>query len=262
MIRRFRRSLTYANVMATAAVFIALGGVGYATIALPPHSVGTRQLKDNAVTGSKVKNHSLAGADIDLSKLGQVPSAGHAATADSATLSSHATTAGNATTADAATHATTADNATHATTADNATHATTADNATHATTADNATHATSADSAAAANTLAAPEPFREVNTAGEPAFDPGCTNLGAPWETVAFFKDQAGIVHLRGEINGCATNYVFALPAGYRPATGTIEEFGGGVAIDGPGISGVPGGQVICTVGLCDLNGITFRAAS
>ncbi len=221
--------------MATAAVFIALGGVGYATIVLPLHSVGTRQLKDNAVIGSKVKNHSLTGADIDLSKVGQVPSAGHAASADSATLSSHATTAGNATNAD---------------------------NATHATTADNASHAATADSAAAANTLAVPEAFHVVNTNGEPAFDPGCTNLGAPRETVAFFKDHEGIVYLRGEFNGCATNYVFALPAGYRPATGTIDEFAGGVAVDGPGISGVPDGQVICTVGLCDFNGITFRAAS
>lgn len=42
--------LTYANVVATLALFIALGGASYAAIALPAHSVGPVQLKANAVT--------------------------------------------------------------------------------------------------------------------------------------------------------------------------------------------------------------------
>ena len=54
--RRFRRPrLTFANVIACLALFIALGGTGYAAFKLPRHSVGNSQLKRNAVTSSKVK---------------------------------------------------------------------------------------------------------------------------------------------------------------------------------------------------------------
>jgi hypothetical protein len=59
-----RKRLSYANVMATIAVFLALGGGAYASLRVPAHSVGTRQLKKNAVTGWKVRNGSLTGADI------------------------------------------------------------------------------------------------------------------------------------------------------------------------------------------------------
>jgi hypothetical protein len=59
-----RRHLTYANVMATAAVFLALGGGAFAALRLPAHSVGNKQLKTNAVTGSKVRDHSLTGDDL------------------------------------------------------------------------------------------------------------------------------------------------------------------------------------------------------
>ena len=55
MLTRIRGHLTYADVMATAAVFIALGGVSYAAVKLPKGSVGTAQLKQNAVTGPKIK---------------------------------------------------------------------------------------------------------------------------------------------------------------------------------------------------------------
>lgn len=52
--KRILDRLTYANVMATVAVFIALGGVGYAAIKLPKNSVGTKQLKKGAVTPAKI----------------------------------------------------------------------------------------------------------------------------------------------------------------------------------------------------------------
>jgi len=85
-----RVRLTYANVMATIAVFIALGGTSYAISKLPKNSVGTKQLKKNAVTGAKVKDRALTGTDIVESTLGVVPSASHAKTADSATLAGRA----------------------------------------------------------------------------------------------------------------------------------------------------------------------------
>jgi hypothetical protein len=70
MLSPVRRHLTYANVMSTIAVFVALGGVSYAAATLPRHSVGTRQLKDNAVTSPKVKNRTLLAKDF---KKGQLP---------------------------------------------------------------------------------------------------------------------------------------------------------------------------------------------
>jgi hypothetical protein len=42
--------LTYANVMATIALFVSLGGASYAALVLPAHSVGARQLRAGAVT--------------------------------------------------------------------------------------------------------------------------------------------------------------------------------------------------------------------
>jgi hypothetical protein len=48
--RRVADRLTYANVAATTALFISLGGASYAAIVLPANSVGARQLKEGAVT--------------------------------------------------------------------------------------------------------------------------------------------------------------------------------------------------------------------
>jgi hypothetical protein len=94
--RRATGKLTYANVMATIAVFIALGGGAYAALKLPKNSVGTKQLKREAVTGAKVKKDTLTGQEIKLSSLGQVPSAASATTAASAGTADRAATAGNA----------------------------------------------------------------------------------------------------------------------------------------------------------------------
>src|SRR3954462_12058914 len=56
---RIRASLTYANVIATVALFLALGGGAYAALKLPKNSVGSKQIKKNAVTSKKGKNGSL-----------------------------------------------------------------------------------------------------------------------------------------------------------------------------------------------------------
>lgn len=66
-----RVKLTYANVIATLALFLALGGgAAYAASDLGKNSVGAKQLKKNAVTGAKVKDGSLLAADF---KAGQLP---------------------------------------------------------------------------------------------------------------------------------------------------------------------------------------------
>jgi hypothetical protein len=54
MMSRLVSKLTYANVMATIAVFVALGGVGYAATRLPKNSVGTKQIRRAAVTPAKL----------------------------------------------------------------------------------------------------------------------------------------------------------------------------------------------------------------
>ena len=52
--KRLRGNLTYANVMATIAVFLVLGGSAVAATQLPGDSVGTKQLKKGAVTPGKL----------------------------------------------------------------------------------------------------------------------------------------------------------------------------------------------------------------
>ena len=48
------------NAIAYVALFVALGGTSYAASELPANTVGTRQLKDGAVTNAKVRAHSLS----------------------------------------------------------------------------------------------------------------------------------------------------------------------------------------------------------
>lgn len=58
-----------AMVVACLALTVALGGTGYAAIKLPKNSVGTKQLKKNAVVSSKVKNRSLKAVDFAAGQL-------------------------------------------------------------------------------------------------------------------------------------------------------------------------------------------------
>lgn len=77
---RLRPRLTYANVMATLAFFVAVGGGAYAGVVLPnnsvkspqiaPGAVKTTDIGNNAVTSAKVKNRTLLAADF---KAGQLP---------------------------------------------------------------------------------------------------------------------------------------------------------------------------------------------
>ena len=68
-------------------------GTSYAAIKLPANSVGTKQLRKNAVTSVKVKDNAVKGADVLESSLGRVSLARNASNADKATT---ATSAANA----------------------------------------------------------------------------------------------------------------------------------------------------------------------
>jgi hypothetical protein len=101
-----RPRLTYANVTATLALFVALGGGAYAAAALPAHSVGSKQLKKGAVVAAKIKNNavdrskvmdnSLTGADIKESSVAEVPLATHAAASAAIDKATYKTAAGTA----------------------------------------------------------------------------------------------------------------------------------------------------------------------
>jgi hypothetical protein len=55
----FKQRLTYANVMATVAVFIALGGSSYAAV-----TITGKQVVDSSLRGRDIRNSSLTSADI------------------------------------------------------------------------------------------------------------------------------------------------------------------------------------------------------
>jgi hypothetical protein len=67
VIDRLRRHFTYANVMATLAVFIALGGSSYAALNLTG-----RDIKDGSLTQRELKRDTLGGTRIKESRLGKV----------------------------------------------------------------------------------------------------------------------------------------------------------------------------------------------
>jgi hypothetical protein len=64
MKREIRSRLTYANVMATVAVFLALGGGAYAAIHLKKNSVRSKQIKDGQVKTQDLADGAVATQNI------------------------------------------------------------------------------------------------------------------------------------------------------------------------------------------------------
>ncbi|HEY2717116.1 MAG TPA: hypothetical protein VGI73_12925 [Solirubrobacterales bacterium] len=129
-----RRHLSFANLVACLALFVALGGSAYAASQINgnkivKHTIGANKLKSETLTSKQIKKGSLKSSVIDLSTLGTVPSAQSAVTATSATTAQTATSATTAGSATSATQAASATNATHADSADSATSAGHADTA-------------------------------------------------------------------------------------------------------------------------------------
>jgi hypothetical protein len=123
---RLRGKLTYANVVATLALFLVIaGGSAFAASKVGKNSVGTKQIKNNAITAAKIKNGAITeakigngavteakiangavtGSKIGLGAVGAanintsgliVPNASHANSADSATDATNAAHAGDA----------------------------------------------------------------------------------------------------------------------------------------------------------------------
>ena len=98
-------------IIACLALFVALGGVGYAaatigSAAIVDNTIRSKDVRNNDLRGKDVRTNTLKGADVDESSLGKVPSA---ANADSAATAAHATNADNATNATTAQNAANAD---------------------------------------------------------------------------------------------------------------------------------------------------------
>lgn len=64
--QRLRERLTFANITAATALFIALGGTSYAAITLPRNSVGTNQLRTGSIRSVDVKDRSLEARDLSV----------------------------------------------------------------------------------------------------------------------------------------------------------------------------------------------------
>jgi hypothetical protein len=64
MIGWLRQRLTYANVAATAALLLALGGTSYAAFTLPRDSVGSKQIRTGAVNSRHIDNRSIRLGDL------------------------------------------------------------------------------------------------------------------------------------------------------------------------------------------------------
>src|SRR3954470_7565416 len=56
--------LSYANVTATLALFVALGGTSYAVTTLPRNSVGSPQLRTASVGSSEIRRQAVKSSDI------------------------------------------------------------------------------------------------------------------------------------------------------------------------------------------------------
>lgn len=102
--------LTFSNVIAVIALFVALSGSVYAAV-----KIDGKSIRKNSIPANRLKKDTVTGKQVREAKLRQVPSAAaalRAVNADKATTAVTAGTATNATTAQEAAHAAQADNAT------------------------------------------------------------------------------------------------------------------------------------------------------
>ena len=237
--------------MATVAVFIALGGgafaVSHSKKVAPKNSVVSKSIKDGQVTSADVADDGLTATDINEGSLGKVPSA---AAADSAAEADHAKAA---------------------------------DSATNAGDAAKLDGKDSSDFQAPGSDGWTPLPLNSGSSTG---FGPGAgclwTNYGGNFNDAAYYRDQDGVVHLRGLVkanDGYLPPYYFTcgafgdtdatigtLPDGYRPAGRSLFTVS---SQNKPGrVDAIPDGSVKIEAGYPEysaakdyvsLDGITFR---
>ena len=265
--------------VALLALFVALGGSGYAALKLPKNSVGSAQLKTNSVTSSKVKDKSLRAGDF---KPGALPAGARGPVGPQGPPGPASGPAGGDLTGSFPDPAIRQDAVDGSKVRDNSLSGSDVDE----------------------STLNVGGSMHEVGTAGEPGFPlsqacdpPFCKwqNYAPGWETVGFFRDRAGVVHLKGLAcvaggggSACTSetalhcylgpstaecpDTIFTLPSGYRPSLQEIFPTLVGVnwanslgridvtAAGAVELADAPGGAS-AQITWVSLNGITFRCA-
>lgn len=102
-----------------------------------------------------------------------------------------------------------------------------------------------------------------------PTLQNGWVNIGTPYGDVGYYKDDLGIVHLRGAIKSGIVQdaaVIFNLPAGFRPSKQTIHSTIGSNATTGTASVRVdirPAGTVelyAVSNNFVSFDGLTFRA--
>jgi hypothetical protein len=228
MKKRLRGKLTYANVVSSLCLFLLLGGGAAVAAGLAKNSVGAKQLKKNAVTTVKVKNGAITEAKIAKGAV----TASKIADGSLTGAQIDASTLGTVPSAHSAGTASTAN---------------------------------IANTANVAKSLTPSEPWHLVGAPGEPKFVGSWHNDNTSYGDVAFYKDQMGVVHLKGPaVNSVPGFEIFRLPPGFRPETGKFLAFP--VLCSCPGdrleISGSNGEVQIGGGNLVHLEGISFKAES
>lgn len=89
-----RRRITFSNVIALLALFIALGSGAYAVTRAPKNSVTTKSIKNGQVKKADIGKDAVTGAKVKEGTLGPVPQALNATKASSADLAQRAAVAG------------------------------------------------------------------------------------------------------------------------------------------------------------------------
>ena len=244
MLQKLRSRLTYANVMATVAVFIALGGGAYASLNLPANSVDSQNIVNNQVKSVDVRNDTLSGGGL------------HAKDLAANSVGASEVQNGSLGTAQIDESSLQGVDASFLDGLDSSELARTGSEGWH-------------------NIGDPGEPaFR---TAAEASCDWSNTNVGGfPNNPAGFFRDAFGVVHLRGVVKasgaGCgfhgAGAAMFILPNGYLPANNEVH---GVVSNNQLGVVFVdPGGTVYSQEGSpleanakvwLSLDGLSFRCA-
>lgn len=229
MLRMLKTRPSPALVISLIALFVSLGGAGYAAV-----SVTGKDVKDGSLTGKDVKNSSLSGSDVKDGRLtGKDIKNGSIAGAD---LGADSLTGNQILEAQLGKVQT-------------------------ASKADNADNLDGKDSAEFASSNV--EPYHEVGATGEPAFQGAWVNENPSNETTAaFYRDPFEVVRLKG-IVATGTGNIFVLPEGYRPTKSNCiatnrNSAAAYICVDAASGQVFQGGGS-ATGGLL-LDGITFRA--